>query len=411
MVTLIDLLYNALVVPLLAVLLWSSRIFGGKLRMRAQDEESAFASASAVTLIGPRFWFHAASMGEFEQCVPVIMAVRASIPNAVIIATFTSPSGYRHVLRMNIADIVLYLPVDSKRNARRFLDALHPDVGVIVRYDLWRNHAREAQRRHIPVHVIDATVPAMTRYRSLRRWISALYRSVTSVTAMTPGDAEQLATLMQRDVPYMPDTRFDRILQRISNPDPVIVALQRPDKITVILGSSWPEDEDIFLAAFQSLADPRMRCIIVPHEPTPAHILRVQSKLHATLMSKVTDPSITEHIIVDSVGSLLSLYAIADAAFIGGGFGAGVHSLAEPAGYGLALACGPHLQRSRDAMALLSINAVSVIRTQADVTHWLRAVVLEPMARKQSGDRARTMITSQAGSSQRCADIIINSIS
>jgi len=409
-VTLTDLFYNVLVVPLLAVWLWSSRILGGKLRMRAQDEQSAFATASHVQLLGLRCWFHAASMGEFEQCIPVITAVREKIPNAVIIATFTSPSGYRHVQRMNIADVVLYLPIDSKRNARRFFDALHPDVGVIVRYDLWRNHAREARRRHVPVHVIDATVPAMTRYRSLRSWISALYRSVTSVTAMTPGDAEQLATLMHRSIPYMPDTRYDRILQRISNPDPAILALQRPDKITVILGSSWPDDEDVFLAAFQHLADPRMRCIIVPHEPTPAHIHRLRSKLNATLLSEVVDPSITEHIIVDSVGSLLSLYAIADAAFVGGGFGSGVHSLAEPAGYGLALACGPHVQRSRDATALLSVGALSMISTQANVTQWLRTVVLEPIARKQFGDRARTMITSQAGSSHRCAALIIDSI-
>lgn len=410
MVTLIDLFYNVIVVPLLAAWLRCSAVFGGKLRLRVRDEQAAFTKASLTQAFGPRFWFHAASMGEFEQCIPVITAIRSLVPDAVVIATFTSPSGYRHVQRTNIADIVLYLPVDSKHNARRFFDTLRPDVGVIVRYDLWRNHLLEARRSRIPVHVIDATVPAMVRYRSLRRWIADMYRSVTSVTAMTQHDADELSAIVQHTVPYLPDTRYDRILQRITDPDPSILALHRSDKITVILGSSWGEDEEIFLSAFQHLADARIRCIIVPHEPTVAHVQRLQAKIDATLLSAVTDPSVTEHMIVDSVGSLLSLYAIADAAVVGGGFGAGVHSLAEPAGYGLALACGPHIKRSRDAAALQEADALVVIRTWADVTEWLRTIVVDPVARKQYGERARNVITSRAGSSLQCADMIIRSL-
>ncbi|MBS1562433.1 MAG: hypothetical protein JSS89_12570 [Bacteroidetes bacterium] len=410
MVTLIDLVYNVFLVPLLAAWLRSHTILGGKLHLRVRDEEAAAVKAAQTHTVGPRFWFHAASMGEFEQCIPVITAIRASVPDAVIIATFTSPSGYRHVQRTNVADIVLYLPVDSRRNARRFFDVLRPDVGVFVRYDLWRNHLLEARRRHIPVHVIDATVPAMVRYRSLRGWIADMYRSVTSVTAMTHDDADQLGSLLQRTVPYLPDTRYDRILQRIADPDPAILALHRSDKITVILGSSWSEDEEIFLSAFQHLADARIRCIIVPHEPTAAHVQRLQEKIEATLLSAITDPSLTGHVIVDSVGSLLSLYAIADAAMVGGGSGAGVHSLAEPAGYGLALACGPHIQRSRDAAALQAADALVVVRTTADVTAWLRTVVLDPATRKQFGERARSVITSRAGSSRQCADMIIRSL-
>jgi len=408
---LVDFVYNAIVLPVLRLWLWSGSLIDGKLQERAANEVSAFVSASEFTCSGRRIWFHAASMGEFEQCIPVIGAVRELLPGATIIATFTSPSGYRHVARSGIADVVLYLPLDTKANAIRFFDALRPDVGVVVRYDLWRNHLLEARSRRIPIHVINATVPAMARFRFLRGWIGALYRSAATLTAMTPNDAAELRSIVEHDVAYLPDTRYDRILQRIASPDPSILRLRRQDRVTVVLGSSWQQDEELFLAALLQMADARLRCIIVPHEPTPSHVCKLRSMLNATLMSEVFEPTTTEHIIVDSVGSLLSLYAIADAAYVGGGFGAGVHSLAEPAGYGLALACGPHIQRSRDADALVEADALTVVQTTAEIVTWLRTSVLDPIARHDVGHRAESMVVTRSGSSKRCASLIVESLS
>lgn len=410
MVPVIDLLYNGIAIPLLRLWLAIGSLWNNKLAQRRSDRAADARAENDLVAASPCLWVHAASMGEFEQAIPVITELRSRIPGITVLATFTSPSGYRHVQRAGYADIVRYLDADTRAAAQRFMVTYKPVAAVFVRYDLWRQHVLEAYRRFVPVHVIDATFPSAASWWALRAWIADTYAHCTSVTAMTDDDAQQFSTLLGTHVTSLPDTRYDRIMQRIENPDPRILSLQRTDVITLVIGSSWSADEDLFLAALPHLERHSIRLIIVPHEPTPQHVDALAHRISARLLSKITDPRSVHHIIVDSVGSLLSLYAVADAAYVGGGFGAGVHSLAEPAGHGLALACGPRIDRSRDARVLLHEQALTVITSEAELLQWIDDVVASNGRRTVYGERSRAAIERRTGSSAILAARIASSI-
>jgi 3-deoxy-D-manno-octulosonic-acid transferase len=199
-------------------------------------------------------------------------------------------------------------------------------------------------------------------------------------------------------------------MERIDAPDERVLGLRRDDMITLVFGSTWPADEDMIVRALQQCSDARLRAIIVPHEPTEAHIARIEGSMSVTRASRITDASTTEHIVVDAMGALVSYYAIADAAYVGGGFGVGVHSLAEPAGLGCCLACGPTVHRSRDAAALSRVDALRVTNSVEALVQWIREDVMVPARRRERGERCRQYITTHCGSSDAYAAQITASI-
>ncbi len=400
MTKIVDLIHSLIAMPLLALASRIAAIFNAKAGQRFTGLSGD--DWKVPSHIGPTLWVHAASMGEFEQLVPVLQRIRSSRPDVYIVGTAYSPSGFVHQRRSGLVDDLHYLPVDTRRNARKTVRSIDADVLLVGRYDLWRNHVLACSAHGTSVMLVNATMPSSGRKGFLRSWTADTYRRCSSITAVTEADAATLHMLTERVVDVLPDTRYDRITDRLHHPLADILALRDESVTTIVLGSSWEPDEDMFLPALQHRG---LRLVIVPHEPTEDALQRIERRFPCTRLS-VASAGTTGHLVVDSVGKLLSLYAIADAAFVGGGFGAGVHSVAEPAGYGIPVACGPRIERAADAMALRDLGALHVVTTVEEAMTWITMHVVDIDRRTQDGETAGRYISSRTGSSGIIADRI-----
>lgn len=343
-------------------------------------------------------------MGELEQCVPIIAAVHAATPTLEIIVSCSSPSGVRHATTLPGITAVVYHPFEERHEITAFIAHVQPDVVMIDRYDVWPLFIEELHRRDVPVLLINATLPSSAGNNLLRSVITTTYRCLAHITAVTPDDALALQEMVGHPVSWLPDSRVDRILERVAHPGNTVVQVQHTIP-TLIIGSSWEDDLELLIPSIKELPADSLRVIIVPHEPVESTLASIEEALPCTRLSRVNEHS-QGHIVVDSVGMLLSLYARADAAYVGGGFGAGVHSVLEPAGYGLPLACGPHIERSRDAVALHDQGACTILRTHIEARRWIHDVVLNDTTRAKIGERARAYVASQTGSSSVYATLV-----
>ncbi|MFN5876953.1 MAG: 3-deoxy-D-manno-octulosonic acid transferase [Ignavibacteria bacterium] len=403
----IDLLYNALVLPLIRIGVFTSQVGSRKLRYRFKEQHAAFLRA-AQSVGSPRLLFHASSMGELEQVLPIMHIIKQRMPGSCIMYSCSSPSGYAHALKQSCIDAAVFLPLDTKGNARRFFDALRPEIVIINRYDVWPNIVRAALSRS-PVLLINATYPSVADSPLLGSWVSRFYRRLTHIVAVSQHDASRLTQLSGKDVFVMADTRIDRVLERIDvsvSSDNVLRSTNYP---TLVVGSSWTEDEDLVFSALDHINRLRVRLIIVPHEPTEQAIARIEQKIQCARLSGLKGPY-DGHIVVDSVGRLLSLYQVADAAFVGGGFGAGVHSTTEPIGYGIPVACGPHIERARDAQDYAAADLIRVVRTPQEFATWLTHTVTDTAGLRDAKNLCDDYIAARKGSALRYADMIMEHV-
>ena len=356
-------------------------------------------------------WIHASSLGEFEQARPIIEALKKHDMNHDITVTFFSPSGYRIRKSYEYADRVLYLPLDTKAKAHGFLESINPDLIIFIRYELWLNYLIEARKRAIPCYAVNATFPRSVIWK----FIPTILRSILGLFSemYTVGKSEtQLFKQLNISIPIHSgnDTRIDRIYSLVSEmkQSPGIIRKFLPGLFDssipcIVIGSSWEEDERIFIEALKFMQTP-IRLIIVPHEPTQEHCARLKELLPNSLLQSEVKLIEDQHIIIDSIGKLLAIYSIANAAYIGGGFGAGVHSCAEPAGYGLPLACGPFIERSPDAVTLHEMEALEIIRNSQDALAWMNAICAGAM--QKAGEQSLEYIESRRG----MTDIILRDI-
>ncbi len=438
-----DVLYNAMAVPILHIAFFIAALVNKKARLRRRGVQQTWrilADGSKIpTLVEgeKRIWFHAASMGEFEQVKPIIERIKFHSPTIQIIVSFFSPSGYEHQKNYELADVVVYLPLDSKRAAKRFLDYVQPSYAVFARYDLWQNMLLALKARSIPTILVAATLneqSLLLRFRAGRTYLRGVYKLLTSIYTAGASETVKFERLgITTPIITSADTRFDRIAAQVALTQVALAqealahgegmqslglseSFFAEDDVVLVLGSSWKPDEDCIIEAAHRLEtslQQRLRFIIVPHEPTEAAIARLRkllpnSECLSALQGNDTLLVPSQHIIVDSVGKLLRLYALADAAYIGGGFGQGVHSVAEPAGYGIPLASGTNIGRARDAIALQSKDALTLIRTPDDAYQWLSTMLQSPETREKQGSIAHQYIHAELGWSEKIARVILN---
>ena len=347
-------------------------------------------------------WIHASSLGEFEQARPILEGIKLKNPEIDITVTFFSPSGFRIRNTYEYANRVLYLPLDTMRGARDFLEMINPDIIIFIRYELWLNHLIEARRNAIPVYAVNATFPRSALWNMFPGILSSILKLFSEIYTVDSHETNQFVSLGV-DIPIHTgtDTRIDRIHQQVSSMKnsyafihDILPGFEKASIPCIVLGSSWEEDESMFLQALPLIKSP-IRLIIVPHEPTPEHCLRLSTTVPNSILLSECEEIGDEHIIVDSIGRLLGLYGIADAAYIGGGFGAGVHSCAEPAGYGIPLASGPDISRSPDAKTLHELGALELLRNAEDALAWMNAIAAGVMTK--AGEQAKEYIETRRG--------------
>ena len=302
-------------------------------------------------------WFHAASLGEFEQGRPLIEKIRAKYPDYRILLTFFSPSGYEVRKNYRGADIVCYLPFDKPRNVKKFLDLVNPCMAFFIKYEFWNNYLHACRRRQIPVYSVSSIFREnQVFFRWYGRSYSDVLRCVTHFFVQNEASRELLARKGITNVTVAGDTRFDRVLDicRQAKDLPLVKAFKQDAKV-LVAGSSWAPDEDLIIPYFN--AHPEMKLVLAPHVVSEDHLKEIEGKLRRPFVrySRVTEESAAraDCLIIDGYGLLSSIYRYGEMAYVGGGFGVGIHNVPEAAVYGVPVLIGPNNRKFREAQDLL----------------------------------------------------------
>ncbi len=353
----------------------------------------------------PLVWVHVASLGEFEQGRTLIEALKKQ-SSCRILLTFFSPSGYEIRKNYAFADYIYYLPLDSKKNAKWFLDATQPDFAIFVKYEFWHYYLTALKDRNIPAYLISAI---FRDKQIFFKWYGAFYRKLlTTFTTIFVQDQHSVSLLSSIDIQntiVAGDTRIDRVAQLSENPQdfPEISKFIGTNS-TLVAGSTWPADEDLLLAQMQNPAFDSFKFIIAPHETSEEHIQALCKKLPTNTYIRYSELSTTTNeqriLIIDTIGILSSLYQYAYIAYIGGGFGAGIHNILEPATYGIPILFGPKHQKFKEAVDLVSTGGAFVIQNKQELTDKL-LFLSEKNKQEKAGTVSQNYILHHRGSTDK----------
>jgi len=346
-------------------------------------------------------WFHAASLGEFEQGRPVMEKLREKHPDILIALTFFSPSGYEVRKNYAGADFIFYLPTDRPANVRRFLKALRPDAAVFVKYEYWYHYLSQLQAQRISTFLISAIFRQEQPF--FRFWGGLHRRMLRCFTYIFVQDQTSVELLQQIGITHVErtgDTRFDRVKQ-------IAESTQRIEKVeqfcsnrkAVVCGSTWPGDEEIILD-YINRHENGYKWILVPHEIGEGHIRAILEKCRKKAV-RYTDEqanwSASEVLVVDCIGLLSAIYRYGSIAYIGGGFGKGIHNTLEAAIYGVPVVFGPKYQKFKEAVELLACGGGFSIRQSADFSALLDSLITNPNIAETAGQQALQFVNSQLG--------------
>lgn len=411
-----EIVYNSLVIPFFWVAVQVIALFDRKVRRGIAGRRGLFeqlSRAMAGVKPGVRVWFHSSSLGEFEQAKPIIAALKTRHPDVRIIVTFFSPSGYEHSQSYKLADVISYIPLDTPAQARRFLDLVQPQAAVMVRYDVWPNHIWELRRRGIPVFLASATMSRRTprRLPLSRAFHRSVYGSINTILTVAESDALMFRVLTRGDsrIEVVGDTRFDQVSYRSeeARKRSIVQSGILQGKRVLVVGSSWPEDEEVLLPAFLHLQTdiPHLIMILVPHEPTLEHLEGIEKYLNGRT-SCIRFSALNEYhdervILVDSIGILLILYSYAHIAYVGGSFRQGIHNVLEAAVYGIPVLFGPKHRNSHEPLLLVERGGGFVVSSSEELTRILHNLLTDEHARTAAGERAARFVQSNIGATDR----------
>jgi 3-deoxy-D-manno-octulosonic-acid transferase len=366
----------------------------------------------------PLAWLHAPSVGEALMAQAIITELRMAEPRAQLVFTHFSPSAERMAARVG-ADVAAYLPWDTRGSAARLVALLQPAVLAFVRTEIWPAHLRATARLGGRTALINAVISdGSSRLRGpARRLLSPSYAMLDAVGAVGEEDAHRLPRLgvEAARITVTGDARFDQVHARVAAIDRSSPLLTRFGSTpTVVAGSTWPADEAILLPACRSLlAHGNVRIVIAPHEPTESHLTGLErgctrNALRSVRLAKFEAGNDAPVILVDRVGVLADLYAVALAAYVGGGFGrAGLHSVVEPAALGVPVAFGGAVGNAREALELAGVGGGVVVRDAAELAATLRTWLGDADARTRAADAAAGFVAARLGGARRNAELIV----
>lgn len=346
-------------------------------------------------------WFHAASLGEFEQGRPLIERIRKEYPQYKILQTFFSPSGYEVRKNYDGADIVCYLPIDTPSNVKKFIDLVNPCMVFFVKYEFWQNYLNALSKRGVPVYSVSSIFrPGQIFFRWYGKSYQQVLKTFAHLFVQNEESKQLLAEIGVKNTTVVGDTRFDRVLDICAAAKQLpLVQKFKGDALTFVAGSSWGPDEDIFIKYFN--AHPEMKLIIAPHVVNDGHLKEIESKLQRSCIryTKATEENVEQAdcLIIDCYGLLSSIYRYGEISYIGGGFGVGIHNVLEAAVYGIPVIFGPNNKKFREAQHLLANKGGFEINGYEDFEQLMNKFLADEAYLKQSGQAAGDYVKGNAG--------------
>jgi 3-deoxy-D-manno-octulosonic-acid transferase len=406
-------LYN-LVVSIAAFFLKIVALFSPKIKLFVDGRKNVFSLLEEkIKPSDKTIWFHSASLGEYEQGLPVIEKIKEKYPSHKIIVTFFSPSGYEVRKNNTVADVTIYLPLDTKSNAKRFLKLAHPELAFFIKYEFWLNYLKELENNKIPTYLISGI---FRDNQMFFKWYGGFYRKAlkafTYFFVQNEKSKEKIEAIGFHNVIVSGDTRFDRvaaILERDNSVD--FIEKFKNNTPTIVIGSSWPKDETL-LAEYINQAPDTVKFIIAPHNIKQDQISSLTSQITkpTVLFSEkdtISDLSNYNVFIIDTVGLLTKIYSYGTIAYVGGGFGnPGIHNILEPATFGIPILIGPNFSNFAEAVKLVELGGCIVNSHGKDLKENFDRLLNDPNFLEEKSQICKSYIQDNKGATNSIMKIV-----
>jgi len=411
-------LYN-LLIHIATAILPLVALFHAKIKLFVQGRKRSFSILQQKIQPTDRvFWIHVASLGEYEQGLPIMEALKQRFPSHKIVLTFFSPSGYEVKKNNSLADATLYLPMDTKQNAKTFLKLAHPEKVFFVKYEYWPNYLDQLKKQAIETYLVSGIFrPDQVFFK----WYGGFYRK--ALTAFTyffvqnPQSQQLLATLQLNNSAVVGDTRFDRVSQILEQNNTLCFLEELTHgktKQTLVVGSSWPQDEKIIVDYINQTTDQELKVVFAPHNIKPEQInqlyesIKKPKQLHSQYTAANTDLSEVQVYIIDAYSLLTKAYSYASIAYVGGGFGAGIHNILEAATFGVPILIGPNYKKFQEAKDLIQLGSCIVINNEADFINNLSKLLTNEALRCELSQVSSTFILANKAATTKIISNVFN---
>ena len=410
--------YN-IIMRLASVLLKLVALVNPKIKLFVEGRANVFSVLQdEISESDKVFWFHCASLGEFEQGRPVIENLKRECPEYKIVLTFFSPSGYEVQKNYEFADVIVYLPLDTISNAKKFLALVHPSVAIFVKYEFWPNYLSELQKNSIPTLLISGIFrKEQLFFKSYGIWMRAKLGAFTYFFVQDQDSSNLLSSIDFQNYSVSGDTRFDRVYDIVGRDNHLDFIEEFVSRSHVLVaGSTWPEDEALLISYILNTSDTHEKFIIAPHNIKAEGVQKLKSALgdSAVLFSEMEGKKLSTYkvFIVDTIGLLTKIYSAADIAYVGGGYTrSGVHNVLEPATFGVPIVIGPNYKKFREAKDLIGLGACVTTKNQNSLEEILLTLRDNDSFREAKGKLALDYITSSLGASNKITTYIKELIS
>ncbi len=397
-----------IIVSIAGVLLQLIALFVPKIKLFVTGRQDVFLTLK--TKINPNdktIWFHAASLGEYEQGLPVIEKIKVKYPDHKIIVSFFSPSGYEVRKNNTVADATIYLPLDTIKNAKKFIQLAHPDLVFFIKYEFWPNYLNELKKQHIPTYLISGI---FREKQAFFKWYGGFYKKAleafTHFFVQNESSLQLLHQLGKQNAIISGDTRFDRVASILEKDNSLdFIAAFKNGKTTIVAGSSWPKDEELLLNFINSsTAD--CKFIIAPHniKSEQIQLLKNNCTKKVLLFSEKENKNSADYevFIIDTIGILTKIYSYADIAYVGGGFGhPGVHNILEPATFGIPIVIGPNYSHFAEATNLVNLKGCISIKNQEELNLNFQNLIEDQNTRRERGSICSNFVQKNKGATHQ----------
>lgn len=358
-------------------------------------------------------WFHTASLGEFEQGLPVIEQTRKDFPEHKIVLTFFSPSGYEVRKNTSVADVVCYLPLDTRANVRRFLNLVHPELAVFVKYEFWPNYLNALRERGIDTLLISAIFRQdQAFFKGYGRFMRTSLRAFTHLFVQDSGSKELLGSIGIQSVSVSGDTRFDRVYEILLRDNQLdFMDRFKGSARLFVAGSTWAEDEAVILPYIQEHEHPDLKYVIAPHNIKGAAMAELAKNAGSGVVryTQMEGENLEDArvLILDTIGVLTKVYSYADIAYVGGGMGStGLHNTLEPAVFGIPVITGPHYKGFREAELMVGFGGITVVNGKISFNTIIDELVENEAIAEEKGVLNKEFIEKNKGAVIRIMDYI-----